>query len=132
MICLFVFLMIRPPPSSTRTDTLFPYTTLFRSLDAVGGDALALQALVLDADIAPQPVLREADRHRLGLRVADGIAHLRHPARMALACARHDRRLHLDVEGVAGAQRHCGAQRRGGNGGGAWRAKGCTGVWSTW
>src|SRR3546814_4999649 len=25
--------MIRPPPRSTRTDTLFPYTTLFRSLD---------------------------------------------------------------------------------------------------
>src|SRR3546814_2989651 len=23
--------MIRPPPRSTRTDTLFPYTTLFRS-----------------------------------------------------------------------------------------------------
>src|SRR3546814_8345430 len=27
----FVFLMIRPPPRSTLTDTLFPYTTLFRS-----------------------------------------------------------------------------------------------------
>src|SRR3546814_2600410 len=26
------FLMFRPPPRSTRTDTLFPYTTLFRSL----------------------------------------------------------------------------------------------------
>src|SRR3546814_1451034 len=26
--------MIRRPPRSTRTDTLFPYTTLFRSLDA--------------------------------------------------------------------------------------------------
>src|SRR3546814_1457687 len=25
--------MIRPPPRSTRTDTLFPYTTLFRSID---------------------------------------------------------------------------------------------------
>src|SRR3546814_16834563 len=25
--------MIRPPPRSTRTDTLFPYTTLFRSTD---------------------------------------------------------------------------------------------------
>src|SRR3546814_18775853 len=25
--------MIRRPPRSTRTDTLFPYTTLFRSLD---------------------------------------------------------------------------------------------------
>src|SRR3546814_4962391 len=30
--CRFVFfLMIRRPPRSTRTDTLFPYTTLFRS-----------------------------------------------------------------------------------------------------
>src|SRR3546814_2518546 len=28
---LFVLLMIRRPPRSTRTDTLFPYTTLFRS-----------------------------------------------------------------------------------------------------
>src|SRR3546814_6451194 len=27
--------MIRRPPRSTRTDTLFPYTTLFRSLDRV-------------------------------------------------------------------------------------------------
>src|SRR3546814_15301546 len=30
-LCFFV-LMIRRPPRSTRTDTLFPYTTLFRSL----------------------------------------------------------------------------------------------------
>src|SRR3546814_14843412 len=29
---LFFVLMIRRPPRSTRTDTLFPYTTLFRSL----------------------------------------------------------------------------------------------------
>src|SRR3546814_5935110 len=28
---VFFFLIIRPPPISTRTDTLFPYTTLFRS-----------------------------------------------------------------------------------------------------
>src|SRR3546814_13320454 len=27
----FFFVMIRRPPRSTRTDTLFPYTTLFRS-----------------------------------------------------------------------------------------------------
>src|SRR3546814_8443860 len=31
VLCLFFFLMIRRPPRSTRTDTLFPYTTLFRS-----------------------------------------------------------------------------------------------------
>src|SRR3546814_17439851 len=42
------FLMIRRPPRSTRTDTLFPYTTLFRS---EGGPA----------DI--QPILGKAHRH---------------------------------------------------------------------
>src|SRR3546814_5902980 len=31
----FFFLMIRRPPRSTRTDTLFPYTTLFRSIPMV-------------------------------------------------------------------------------------------------
>src|SRR3546814_5086618 len=31
MFDFFFFLMIRRPPRSTRTDTLFPYTTLFRS-----------------------------------------------------------------------------------------------------
>src|SRR3546814_15193363 len=31
MVIVF-FLMIRRPPRSTRTDTLFPYTTLFRSI----------------------------------------------------------------------------------------------------
>src|SRR3546814_18091330 len=35
LLCIFFFLMIRPPPKSTRTDTLFPYTTLFRSPDAL-------------------------------------------------------------------------------------------------
>src|SRR3546814_20551906 len=35
---MFFFLMVRRPPRSTRTDTLFPYTTLFRS--SLGGAAL--------------------------------------------------------------------------------------------
>src|SRR3546814_8157477 len=34
-LVFFFFLMIRRPPRSTRTDTLFPYTTLFRSRDRV-------------------------------------------------------------------------------------------------
>src|SRR3546814_17929271 len=46
----FFFLMIRRPPRSTRTDTLFPYTTLFRSV-------------LLDGD----PVLVELDLDALGL-----------------------------------------------------------------
>src|SRR3546814_241528 len=32
LLFFFFFLMIRRPPRSTRTDTLFPYTTLFRSV----------------------------------------------------------------------------------------------------
>src|SRR3546814_17641980 len=39
---VFVFLIIRRPPRSTRTDTLFPYTTLFRSSpEAFAGTRLA-------------------------------------------------------------------------------------------
>src|SRR3546814_16668145 len=41
---LFVFfLMIRRPPRSTRTDTLFPYTTLFRSQGAAHHDRCVLR-----------------------------------------------------------------------------------------
>src|SRR3546814_13995561 len=35
LVSRLFFLMIRRPPSSTRTDTLFPYTTLFRSIEVV-------------------------------------------------------------------------------------------------
>src|SRR3546814_16792581 len=37
LMCFVFFLMIRLPPRSTRTYTLFPSTTLFRSPDAVLG-----------------------------------------------------------------------------------------------
>src|SRR3546814_14267849 len=64
---LFFFLMIRRPPRSTRTDTLFPYTTLFRSerlknalragrrLAIVGGGYIGLEvaasARALEAEV---------------------------------------------------------------------------------
>src|SRR3546814_18643260 len=50
--CVF-FLSIRRPPRSTRTDTLFPYTTLFRSVvaQAVWGMARSLCTGVLRATI---------------------------------------------------------------------------------
>src|SRR3546814_20439579 len=35
-VSLFFLCMIRRPPRSTRTDTLFPYTTLFRSHQVAG------------------------------------------------------------------------------------------------
>src|SRR3546814_17020611 len=42
--------MIRRPPRSTRTDTLFPYTTLFRSASAEIIDGSACPAGILAAD----------------------------------------------------------------------------------
>src|SRR3546814_15447951 len=39
--------MIRRPPRSTRTDTLFPYTTLFRSLNERVGGRVLLKAETL-------------------------------------------------------------------------------------
>src|SRR3546814_14570950 len=46
-VSLFFFLMIRRPPRSTRTDTLFPYTTLFRSSTPSPFDArLAIDSAV--------------------------------------------------------------------------------------
>src|SRR2546427_2354362 len=59
----FFFLMIRRPPRST----LFPYTTLFRSLDTAGagiriitkGDA----AVACDAPLLPDQVLGRSEEH---------------------------------------------------------------------
>src|SRR3546814_15650436 len=72
MLIVFFFLMIRRPPRSTRTDTLFPYTTLFRSLgdeagagadraDPVAGQAERLgEAVELDDGVAPGGVADQA------------------------------------------------------------------------
>src|SRR3546814_18639108 len=59
--------MIRRPPRSTRTDTLFPYTTLFRSQLAGRARAMAAEAarpLVvrgLNVAYARKPVLWQID-----------------------------------------------------------------------
>src|SRR3546814_4718428 len=44
VLLFFFFLMIRRPPRSTRTDTLFPYTTLFRSPSGAAVNMGALKA----------------------------------------------------------------------------------------
>src|SRR3546814_11238281 len=57
-ICCVFFLMIRRPPRSTRTDTLFPYTTLFRSpIFAVGGDRGQRRAAEIIIDLAREAVI---------------------------------------------------------------------------
>src|SRR3546814_11825847 len=60
-LCLF-FLMIRRPPRSTRTDTLFPYTTLFRS-----ERVKVLAATPTAADGRPGTVLDDAGTIACGL-----------------------------------------------------------------
>src|SRR3546814_10405787 len=52
--------MIRRPPRSTRTDTLFPYTTLFRSLDTVNVIPKRIRLLL---DSVNPPLHQIADRY---------------------------------------------------------------------
>src|SRR3546814_11464869 len=59
MFSLFFFLMIRRPPRSTRTDTLFPYTTLFRSVGVK-----SLRQKVVDRHVIASNIEREAFHHR--------------------------------------------------------------------
>src|SRR3546814_20607425 len=47
---LVFFLMIRRPPRSTRTDTLFPYTTLFRSMRAIAEHLNNIMGILEDID----------------------------------------------------------------------------------
>src|SRR3546814_1835683 len=56
----FFFLMIRRPPRSTRTDTLFPYTTLFRSRlsHSAGGQRRTERLLPARDDAGPGHQLR--------------------------------------------------------------------------
>src|SRR3546814_11096536 len=78
---IFFFLMIRRPPRSTRTDTLFPYTTLFRSDVAL--DAPVVEPVPVAAGHAFDDVLHDLvdahdglhttrKRHRKGIRARQG------------------------------------------------------------
>src|SRR3546814_5699290 len=53
--------MIRRPPRSTRTDTLFPYTTLFRSIGHVGDQNVAGLDLVHFGDVGHDAYFARAD-----------------------------------------------------------------------
>src|SRR3546814_15852597 len=57
--------MLRRPPRSTRTDTLFPYTTLFRSSSSPSSPLVAPSALPLDENDVTRPRYRRsvADSH---------------------------------------------------------------------
>src|SRR6056297_2431843 len=71
----FFFLMIRRPPRSTRTDTLFPYTTLFRSPDA----GLEPQHVALDVRSVAFGTRLEIARREVGLAHVERLAHVLEP-----------------------------------------------------
>src|SRR3546814_2134524 len=64
---VFFFLMIRRPPRSTRTDTLFPYTTLFRSSDALQSHKGTESSQITVRDTGPQHQLQAGPQQGLGL-----------------------------------------------------------------
>src|SRR3546814_12107436 len=69
---IFFFLMIRRPPRSTRTDTLFPYTTLFRSPnDVVDGRGVEIVAVADRGEDGRGEMLRVEVRQRTLSGLAD-------------------------------------------------------------
>src|SRR3546814_16383690 len=62
---MFFFLMLRRPPRSTRTDTLFPYTTLFRSFDKLRVKAFA-RFLFRHARAGGHPYRNRCNLRRVG------------------------------------------------------------------
>src|SRR3546814_15854185 len=86
-VFVFFFVMIRRPPGSTRTDTRFPYTTLFRSAAAVGLNQpadLAVEGAGKGAALVPEEA--RADQSRGDRRAID------HDELAACARAARDRK----------------------------------------
>src|SRR3546814_4464210 len=92
--------MIRRPPRSTRTDTLFPYTTLFRSplaieLEPIGSAVshdradvygrLALFGDILRQFLRPERMLDIAHRHIFGRRSEEHTSELQSLMRISYA-----------------------------------------------
>src|SRR3546814_1761809 len=75
--------MIRRPPRSTRTDTLFPYTTLFRSPAAVIVGALRRVEIAVIALGVGVPDIDDRAGDGLALGVADLAVHHQHLALVA-------------------------------------------------
>src|SRR3546814_17142350 len=76
---VFFFLMIRRPPRSTRTDTLFPYTTLFRS------DRRAGQRRAAAIDDDPLVAVAEFEGERRGARSEEHTSELQSLMRISYA-----------------------------------------------
>src|SRR3546814_6695495 len=79
--------MIRRPPRSTRTDTLFPYTTLFRS-DAAGEVDVVGRAETTRPVEAQRGLRVELERQALGIAIEDA-GQTADPGRVALRGEAH-------------------------------------------
>src|SRR3546814_15109110 len=86
---LFFFLMIRRPPRSTRTDTLFPYTTLFRSL--ANGGVTSLQILPGSANLMGG---RSITLKNVPSRTVQGMKFPGAPYGLKMACGENPKRVY--------------------------------------
>src|SRR3546814_1056650 len=91
-LCFFV-LMIRRPPRSTRTDTLFPYTTLFRSL--VTGERIEIDVERRNVDCVMYHGLGSICEHRNALFMGkpnNCLERCQYPENIRHVCDRHEPR----------------------------------------
>src|SRR3546814_12681614 len=99
LIMVVLFVMIRPPPGSTRTDTLFPYTTLFRSVEAEDGPP------VMHDQNNPVPEIERLPQ-RVEIVTMLGIGITLGPRRIELVRIAHADQVTGDQPSQPGAMRH--------------------------
>src|SRR3546814_2141219 len=99
--------MIRRPPRSTRTDTLFPYTTLFRSAPLPGPGAARAAAHRRGVPAGPgHRVAGDADRPRDRLRSEEHTSELQSLMRISYAvfCLKKKTSTHLPPDNITEQQ----------------------------
>src|SRR3546814_11284151 len=87
LVC-FLFFMVRRPTRSTRTDTLFPYTTLFRS----GGCSQAHQGSGERVDNVEQPAKGVVAMYRVEIIIKGTADEMALAVRIAKATLHRDRK----------------------------------------
>src|SRR3546814_19891790 len=104
--------MIRRPPRATRTDTLFPYTTLFRSIGEDGvdveNDAAEIEHPVTHAIAAREIRVRDRRKRRVGVGVRKQRTGTIHAPHLMAIRRRTTRRVRAGIEAVTSAERRVG------------------------
>src|SRR3546814_5520257 len=114
LIVIIFFVMMRRPPISTRTDTLFPYTSLFRSYAVEqGSQSFSLDGALAYVDFVAVEQGRQFAQHPVGGKLGLALRRLRGRLLEVVGCIAVHGQLRRVVAGQAQLVLEAGALVRG-------------------